>query len=101
MRVRISPQARSDLDTIWLHIAVETGAEEAATHLIDVITSKFALFCRFPYIGHAIPSERHADVRTYVCQPYIIFYRPVASEIRILRVIHGSRDAFNVFEPNQ
>jgi plasmid stabilization system protein ParE len=100
MKVRLAPQARADLDEIWFHIAVETGAEDAATRIIDLIASKFALFCRFPYIGRAISSERHPDVRTFIAQQYVIFYRPVASEIRILRVIHASRDAFSLFEPN-
>ncbi len=98
MKIRVSPQARSDLDEIWLYVAKESGAEDAATRLIEFIAGKFALFCRFPYIGRSLRSERHPEVRTFAVQHYVVFYRPLASEIRILRVIHASRDAFSVFD---
>jgi toxin ParE1/3/4 len=29
---------------------------------------------------------------------YIIFYRPVANAIEIVRVLHGARDIENIFE---
>jgi toxin ParE1/3/4 len=97
MRVRLAPQARSDLDAIWLYIVRESGSEESATHAIESITEKFALFIRFPFIGKTLGLERHPDIRTFAVPPHLIFYRPMSGEIRILRVIHGSRDALAVF----
>ena len=47
MRIRISPQARADLDEIWFYIAEEGGSEILATRVIAAITDKFALFARF------------------------------------------------------
>lgn len=97
MRIRLAPQARSDLDAIWLYVAREGGSEDAATRVVQSITGKFALFARFPFVGKSLGSERHSDVRTFVVQQHLIFYQPLAAEIRILRVIHASRDALAVF----
>jgi toxin ParE1/3/4 len=99
VRIRIAPQARADLDAIWLHIARDAASESIATHLIESIVAKFALFARFPFIGRTLASERHLDVRSFAVHQYVVFYRPLPSEIRILRVIHTSRDAFFLFDP--
>ncbi len=97
MRIRLAPQARSDLDAIWLYIARDSGSEDAATRIVESITEKFALFARFPFIGRTLGVDRHPEVRTFAAPPHLIFYRPSTDEIRILRVIHGSRDALAVF----
>lgn len=98
MRIRVAPQARADLDSIWLYAARETGSDAAATRLVEAITSKFALFTRFPHIGKSLGTDRHSDVRTFAMDRHLIFYRPLSGEIRILRVIHASRDALAVFQ---
>ena len=92
-RIRLAPAARRDLDEIWIYVAQESGSEDAATHVVERIAEKFAMFARFPYIGREIGAERHPEVRTFLADRYAIFYRPAGSEIRILRVIHASRDA--------
>jgi toxin ParE1/3/4 len=97
MRIRLAPQARSDLDAIWLYIARDSGSEDAATKVVESISLKFALFARFPFIGKTLGLDKHPEVRTFAAPPHLIFYRPSAEEIRILRVIHGSRDAIAVF----
>jgi toxin ParE1/3/4 len=97
MRIRLAPQAESDLDEIWLYVARNSGSPEIATRHIDSIARSFALLARFPLIGRSLEVSKRPDVRTLVAGNYIVFYRPLESEIRVLRVIHAARDAYAVF----
>ena len=96
MHIRVAPQARADLDAIWLFVARESTAEYA-TLVITSISDRFGLFAKFPYIGKSLESAQRPNVRTFPVSNYVIFYSVKVSEIRILRVIHGSRDAGAVF----
>jgi toxin ParE1/3/4 len=78
MRVRLSPQARLDLDAIWLYVAREAGSEDSATRIIESIADKFALLGRFPFLGKALDPDR-GQVRIFSAAPYLIFYRPLSS----------------------
>lgn len=97
MRIRLSPVARADLDELWLYIARESGDENTATRAVEAIAAKFALFARFPLIGRRFAETRHAEVRVFPVGRHVVFYRPAEAEIRILRVLHSSRDAFAEF----
>jgi toxin ParE1/3/4 len=97
MRVRISPQARTDLDSIWLYTARESGSIDTATRIISAITDRFALFAKFPFIGRSLEDNLRPNVRTFPVRQYLIFYSTRPGEVRILRVIHSARDAFAVF----
>jgi plasmid stabilization system protein ParE len=88
--------ARADLDEIWLYVARESSTEYA-TLMITSITDRFALFAKFPYIGKSLESAQRPNVRIFSANNHVIFYSVKPSEIRILRVIHGSRDAQAVF----
>jgi toxin ParE1/3/4 len=96
MRVRLAPQARADLDSIWLYAAREISTE-GATRLIESIADKFRLVARFPAIGKSLPADLRPNVRTFPVGQYLIFYSSRVSEIRILRVLHASRDAIALF----
>jgi toxin ParE1/3/4 len=96
-RIQLAPAARRDLDEMCLYNAHESGSDEVATRLIERVTDKFALFSRFPFIGRTLGLDRHPDVRTFPVDRYVVFYRPAGNEIRILRVIHASRDAVAEF----
>jgi plasmid stabilization system protein ParE len=97
MRIRLAPQARSDLDAIWLYIARESGNHELATRVVTSITDKFGLFANFSYIGKSMESDSRPNIRTFLANTYLIFYSFKPGEIRILRIIHASRDAQAVF----
>ena len=97
MRIRLAPQARADLDAIWLYIAREGGGPAMATRVIDSIADKFGLFAKFPFIGGSLESELRPNVRTFPVNNYQIFYSVRPSEIHILRILHASRDAYAVF----
>jgi plasmid stabilization system protein ParE len=97
MRIRIAPPARSDLDAIWFYIAQESGNVEAATRVVSAITDKFALLAQFPFIGRSLEASERANVRTFPANRYTIFYSTRVDEIRVLRIIHSSRDAQLIF----
>jgi toxin ParE1/3/4 len=96
-RIRLAPQARDDLDAIWLFIARESENTETATRTIDSVTGKFGLFARFPYIGKSLESAQRPNIRTFPVGNYVIFYSVRQAEIRILRILHASRDALAIF----
>jgi toxin ParE1/3/4 len=97
MRIRLSPQARTDLDDAWFYVARESGSGERATHIVAAITDKFALFARFPFIGKSFESAKLPNIRSFPFGNHVIFYSTRPNEIRILRIIHASRDAWAVF----
>ena len=96
-RIRLAPQARADLDSIWLYLARESGSANLATRTIDSITDKFRMFARFPYIGKSLESDLRPNVRTLPSGNHVIFYSVKPGEVRILRIIHASRDPYAVF----
>jgi toxin ParE1/3/4 len=97
MRIHLAPQARADLDGIWLYIARESGNNDIATRAIGAIADKFGLFARFPFIGKRLESDLRRNVRTFPVNSYLVFYSARSTEIRIPRIIHASRDAQAVF----
>jgi toxin ParE1/3/4 len=97
MRIRLAPRARADLDEIWLYIARESGSQAIATRTVASITDKFGLFAKFPHVGKSLESELRPNVRTFPVNSHMIFYSTKPGEIRILRIIHASRDAQAVF----
>jgi len=96
-RIRLSPQARADLDDVWFYFARESGSAERATRIVAAITDKFALFARFPFIGKSFESAKRPNIRSFPVSNYVIFYSTYPTEIRVLRIIHASRDAWAVF----
>jgi plasmid stabilization system protein ParE len=47
---RLSPEAEADLDSVWLHIARESGSIEIATRVVDRIHDRFWLPATYPHI---------------------------------------------------
>jgi plasmid stabilization system protein ParE len=101
MRIRLAPQARTDLDEIWLYVARKSGNPEIATRHLESIARGFSLLAKFPLIGRNLDTSNRQNVRTLAVRNYIVFYRPADGEIRILRIIHVARDAYAVFAEEQ
>ena len=97
MRIRLAPQARADLDAIWLYVARESSSSAIATRAVGSIADTFGMFAKFPYIGKSLESDLRPNVRTFPVNNHVIFYSVKPGEIRILRIIHASRDAQAVF----
>jgi toxin ParE1/3/4 len=95
---RVAPRAEADLDDIWLYVAKESGSMETASRLIDSITERFVFLAGFPYAGRARDGDFGIGTRSFPVGEYVIVYWVEASDVSILRVVHGSRDLGALFE---
>ncbi len=101
MRLRLAPQARADLDEIWLYVARQSGIPQIATQHVESIVRGFGLLAKYPLIGRSLAASKRPKIRTLTIRNYIVFYQPGDGEVRILRIIHAARDAFAVFAEEQ
>jgi addiction module RelE/StbE family toxin len=88
MRVAYGRRALAQLDEIFSYVARDSPA--AAANMAARIESLVMLLGTFPQMGRATdkPGTRVIGVPGY---PYLIFYRILADEVRILRVRHSAR----------
>jgi toxin ParE1/3/4 len=94
---RLSPQAETDLDDIWLYVARQSVDIAIANHLIDSITDRFFLLARSPHMGRARDEDLGRGVRSFAVGEYVILYCIDGGDVLILRVIHGRRDLEALF----
>jgi toxin ParE1/3/4 len=87
-----SPQADSDLDSIWYYVAIESGSVEIADRLIASIAERFLLIAKYPNIGRLRDADLRPRLRNFSVGEYVIIYRVQEEDALILRVLRGSRD---------
>ena len=90
------PGALVDIADIWRYIATDSG-EATADALLGEIDEKVFLLAAHPRLGRARP-ELAPELRSLALPPYVIFYRPLADGIELIRVIHGARDIGELFD---
>jgi toxin ParE1/3/4 len=79
------------LAEIWAYIAGE-ASEDTATRFVAGFAKHLDRLLRFPESG-VERSLLAPDLRVTFHHRYAIYYLPLASEILIVRVLHGARDA--------
>ncbi len=94
-RALFSPRARIDLLEIWAYIA--TDSPETADAWIARIVETAEVLASFPYLGR-IRSELVGSPRSLAVESFVVFYDVHPTFIRVLRVLHGSRDIPPLFE---
>jgi len=92
------PRAQSDLAEIWDYIADDS--EPAADEFIDTLDQKFQVLAARPLAGR-VRDELAEGIRSFPVGRYIIFYRPQAQGVEIVRVLHGARDLDAIFHPDE
>ena len=92
---RVSAEARSDLDEIWLYIAQDNP--DAADKYARPIVSRFPTLASMPQMGRE-RSELSPGLRSFLVSHHVIFYRLFAGGIEIARVLDGVRDLPPLFE---
>jgi toxin ParE1/3/4 len=92
-----SPQADSDLDSIWFYVASESGSVEVADRLIDSIAERFLLLADYPNLGRRRGDDLRPGLRSFAVSEYVIFYRLQGEDVYILRVLHGNRNIQALF----
>ncbi|MDP3554089.1 MAG: type II toxin-antitoxin system RelE/ParE family toxin [Methylocystis sp.] len=76
---------------MWAYVAGDSS-DTTATSLLGKFHATFSRLQDFPLSG----AERHQlapDLRVALQGSYVVYYLPTESEIVIVRVLHGARDA--------
>lgn len=95
-RLGFSPQALADLREIALYIASDDP--ERAAMFVRALEEKAALAARRPLSFRERP-EISPGLRAIRHGNYLIFFRDLVDEVRVVRVIHGARDLPLLFDP--
>ncbi len=89
--LRVSPEAETDLDDIWVYVAKESQSLERADQLLNRFAAFFARLAENPYLGRRRDDLR-PGYRSFPVSDYVVIYRVVDEEVLLLRIIRGSRD---------
>ena len=94
------PSADRDLVEIFRYYAREGGIRIADRFFAEA-EATFARLAGMPRIGTPYdPEERlFADLRSFPVsrhRSYLVFYRPIAGGIEVVRVLHGARDIASI-----
>ena len=94
----VSPLAQADLDAIWDYVAEHDPS--AADRLLNTFYEQFLLLARRPFLGQ-VCDELRPGIRSFVVGKYAVYYEVVDGRIRVVRVLHGSRDVNALFSDPQ
>jgi len=86
----LHPQAYSDLEEIWEHIA--TDNLDAADRILEEIHHAIQSLAAFPYTGHARTDLTARSLRFQSLRDYVIAYAPDEKPPVIIAVLHGRRN---------
>jgi toxin ParE1/3/4 len=84
----LSSSALEDLDAISFGIANDSPA--AAIRWLESIDETMQLIASHPGLGERVPHLGQA-VRRITLGKYLLFFRPLADRVELVRVIHGAR----------
>lgn len=94
-QIRVSDEAKADLDEIWLYIAQDNP--DAADKYIRAVVSRFPTLASMPLMGRQ-REELSPRLRSFPVGRHVIFYRPLDNGVEIARVLDGARDLPALFE---
>lgn len=96
----VSPEAQADLDL--LHAYISADNPEAADQVLEAALATFKALGKMPGMGQP-RTLKHSELsglrsfRVEGFRNYLIFYRPAAAGVEIVRVLHGARDLDRLF----
>lgn len=91
----ISETARRDLIEIWSYVAEYDI--DSAHKVIKELAKKFELLEANPKLGRA-QNGLIVEIRLFPHKNYHIYYFPTENGVEIYRVLHGRRNAEDLFE---
>ena len=94
--------AKRDLTDHFVFLG-ENASVEVARRFLHACNVSFETVARMPQLGtqRKFRNPRFSSVRVWLVkgfERYLIFYRPLADGVEILRVIHGARDIERLFQ---
>ena len=87
--VHKSGAAEIDLDNIWYYIAADNP--DAAGAFLYRIRERSQSYAHQPGLGES-RRELGREVRCFSVEKYVVYYKPIAEGIELIRVLHGARD---------
>ena len=96
-----SLEARKDLDEIWEYIFSELCNPQAAENTVNNILDTVDKLEDFSEIGALLSSitDVVSDYRFLISGNYVVFYRVIAQNVYIDRVLYGRRDYLCILFP--
>lgn len=84
------PEARSDLDEKWEHVAADNveAAERTILKLLDAVAD----LVHFPRQGHLRADLTDRPLRFWRVYDYLVAYAPDERPLWVVAVLHGRRD---------
>lgn len=86
----LSPEADRDLEDIFDYTEREFGFDQAIDYLSG-FDGLFAKLVNNPELGKE-REEIREGLRSLLKEKHVVFYRILGTRIRIVRILHGSRD---------
>jgi toxin ParE1/3/4 len=93
--------AQRDLVVIYRHYAREAG-RRIADRFLTTAEAAFRRLADMPGLGkryeheHPALAELRVSVVSAPFNVYLVFYRPIAGGVEIVRVLHGARDTSSI-----
>lgn len=94
LALKISPLAKTDLESIFEYIAVDLCNRSAAFDQVAAFKKAFDRICDFPESYPLVENEyvKDKNLRKIVVNNYVAFYRVTEDEAVIVRVLYGMRN---------
>ena len=87
-RFKLTPLAQSDLRDIRAYIAADNPG--MAAQYLNILKEKCQQLANASGLG--VKREEYCGLHKFPVGDYLIFYRPTAEGIDVIRVLHGARD---------
>lgn len=98
MKLGISPLAEQDIEAIGDYIAQDNPVR--AVSFTEELFQQCLLIAESPVIYKERPELGHS-VRTCAYGRYLIVFRVLDMEVRVERLLHGSRDIITMFSEQE
>lgn len=92
----LSPEARADLNAAWDYLAERNL--DAADRFLDEFWEAASSHAAFPRTGRPRDDLR-PGLRSFVVGRHVAFFIPDVETVRIVRVLHSSRDITRTMFP--
>ena len=86
----LSKAADADLEDIFDYTLEEFGLDQAVSY-VSSFDDTFKMIAHNLEIGRE-RKEIQEDLRSFAKDKYVIFYRIRSDHVRVVRILHGSRD---------
>lgn len=98
MKLRYTPEAISDLQSIKQYIKSTLRNPTAATRIAKMILDRCSLLKSSPESGASISALTgyETDLRMLVCENYLALYRIDDDIVSVARIIHAKQDYMRI-----